>query len=44
MGLSDKQSGSLFFPKVEGDFDYKGITVTDERSPLFVKDMFDYYC
>ncbi len=33
MGLSDKQSGSLFFPKVEGDFDYKDITVTDEGSP-----------
>jgi hypothetical protein len=33
MGLADKQSGRLFFPKVEGDFDYKGTTVTDERSP-----------
>jgi len=43
MGLSDKQSGRLFFPKTEGDFDYKDFTVTDERSHRFVKDLYEYY-
>jgi predicted transcriptional regulator len=43
MGLSDKQSGRLFFPKIEGDFDYKGFTATDERSHRFIKDLFEYY-
>ena len=43
MGLSDKLRGRLFFPKVEGGYDYKGFTVTDERSHRFVKDLFEYY-
>jgi hypothetical protein len=43
MRLYDKQSGRLFFPNVEGDFDYKGFIVTDERSPRFVKDLYEYY-
>ena len=43
MGLSDKKSGRLFFPKISGDFDYKGFTVADERSHRFVKDLFEYY-
>ncbi len=43
MGLSEKQSGRLFFPTVERDFDYKGFTVTDERSHRFVKDLYEYY-
>jgi hypothetical protein len=31
MGLSDKHSGRLFFPKIEGEFDYKRFPVTCAR-------------
>jgi predicted transcriptional regulator len=43
MGIADHASGRIFFPTLEGDFDYKGFTVTDERSHIFCRDLFTYY-
>ena len=43
MGISEKMTGRLFFPTVDGVFDYNGLTVVDERSHKFVEDLFEYY-
>lgn len=43
MGVSDKLSGRVFFPTLEGHFDYRGFTVVDEPSHKFCKDLFEYY-
>ena len=43
VGVSDKLSGRVFFPTLEGHFDYRGFTVVDELSHKFCKDVFDYY-
>ena len=43
IGVSDKFNGRVFFPTIEGHFDYKGFTVGDELSHKFCKDLFEYY-
>ncbi len=43
IGVSDTVSGRIFFPMLEGDFDYKGFTVTDVLSHEYCKDLFEYY-
>jgi predicted transcriptional regulator len=43
MGIADHTSGRIFFPTLNGDFDYKGFTVTDEYSHIFCRDLFTYY-
>jgi predicted transcriptional regulator len=43
IGISEKMTGRIFFPTVEGVFDYNGLTVVDERSHKFVVDIFEYY-
>jgi predicted transcriptional regulator len=43
IGISEKMTGRIFFPTVEGVFDYNGLTVVDERSHKFVEDIFMYY-
>ena len=43
VGVSDKLKGRVFFPTLEGHFDYRGFTVVDELSHKFCKDVFDYY-
>jgi len=43
IGVSDKLSGRVFFPTIEGHFDYRGFTVVDELSHKFCKDLFEYY-
>ena len=43
IGVSDKLSGRVFFPTIEGHFDYKGFTVVDATSHKYCKDLFDHY-
>ncbi len=43
IGVSEKNSGRVFFPKLEESFDYKGFIVVDELSHRFCVDLFDYY-
>lgn len=43
LGVSDKVSGRIFFPRLEGGFDYKGFTVGDTVSHEYCKDLFEYY-
>lgn len=43
IGVSDKLSGRIFFPRLEGDFDYEGFTVIDKLSHEYCKDLFEYY-
>ncbi|UCE96696.1 MAG: hypothetical protein JSV51_03640 [Candidatus Bathyarchaeota archaeon] len=43
IGVSDRLSGRIFFPKLEGGFDYEGFTVVDALSHDFCKDLFEYY-
>jgi predicted transcriptional regulator len=40
--LSEK-SCALAFPDVEGEFDYRGFTATDERALRWCRDLFQYY-
>lgn len=42
IGISEA-TGGLFFPRVDGVFDYNGLKVEDNRSHRFVKDLFKYY-
>ena len=43
IGVADKMSGRVFFPTLEGHFDYRGFTVVDECSHQYCKDLFIYY-
>ena len=43
VGVSNKLKGRVFFPTLEGHFDYRGFTVVDELSHKFCKDLFEYY-
>lgn len=42
LGVSE-ESGGIFFPRVDGAFDYNGLNVVDERSHKFLIDLFGYY-
>jgi len=41
--VSDNLNGRVFFPTLEGHFDYRGFIVVDELSHKFCKDLFEYY-
>jgi predicted transcriptional regulator len=43
IGLSEKNTGKIFFPTSNNDFDYKGFTVVDEMSHKFCLDLYEYY-
>jgi predicted transcriptional regulator len=43
LGISEKMTGRIFFPTMDGVFDYYGLTVVDQRSHKFVEDIFEYY-
>lgn len=43
MGVSDKLNARIFFPSIEGQFDYKGFNLVDRLSHKYCKDLFEYY-
>jgi predicted transcriptional regulator len=43
LGISEKMTGRVFFPTIDGLFDYMGLTVVDDKSHKFVEDLFEYY-